>query len=92
MSTVSRGPGSHASVVSSKHDVTELRLNFNPCSTGPFTIFGPTDQAFQALGKNIVDFVANGFNSAVNDNVLTVSAMQLRHNPLSVLASSLPVK
>jgi hypothetical protein len=36
-------------------------------------VFGPTDQAFQALGKNIVDFVANGFNSAVNDNVLTVS-------------------
>lgn len=40
-------------------------------SAGPFTVFGPTDQAFQALGKNIVDFVANGFNSKVNDNVLT---------------------
>jgi transforming growth factor-beta-induced protein len=39
--------------------------------TGPFTVFGPTDQAFQALGKNIVDFVANGFNAKVNDNVLT---------------------
>lgn len=40
--------------------------------TGPFTVFGPTDEAFQALGPNVVDFVANGYNSKVNGNVLTV--------------------
>jgi len=42
-------------------------------SAGPFTVFGPTDTAFLALGSNILDFVGNGFNSVINCYILTVS-------------------
>lgn len=38
---------------------------------GPFTVFAPTDGALAALGPNIDDFASNGFNSKVNDNLLT---------------------
>ena len=47
------------------------------CRSGPFTVFGPTNVAFLALGPNIIDFVANGYNAATNGNILTVSDVVL---------------
>lgn len=38
---------------------------------GPFTVFAPIDQAFFALGDNILDYVLNPDNQKDLDNVLT---------------------
>lgn len=38
---------------------------------GPFTVFAPINQAFEALGRNILDFVLNPHNIKTLDGVLT---------------------
>jgi transforming growth factor-beta-induced protein len=38
---------------------------------GPFTVFAPVDQAFDALGRNIVDYVFSPHNVKTLDAVLT---------------------
>jgi len=38
---------------------------------GPFTVFAPINQAFDALGRNIIDYVFNPTHTKVLDEVLT---------------------
>ena len=73
---VANGTGSHDALVAA---LSHVELDITLSGDGPFTVFAPTDQAFEDAGINLDDYDTESENETLRDILLyhVISGLQL---------------